>query len=234
MRNRALFLGILLLIAVVGIVTVVALTRPREQPRDAKTVEYVYNGEHRTAVGIPFSGDPSKGARFALGDPKAPVTVVEFASYTCNACASWNTLVKAEFLSEFVDSGRVRYIYRDFPAGGELANFERAAVAASCANDQGQFWQYHDVLFRAQQTWRSERAIDGQLVNLAEQIGLDGNAMRTCLTSDTQRLEAVRVDGQAGSQLGVSATPTFFVNGYRYEAARPIEFFRALLGEQKP
>jgi len=120
-------------------------------------------------------------------------------------------------LGEF--PGKVRLVYKDFPLGFH-AGAEPAAVAARCAAERGQFWAYHDLLFIAQPAFsRSD------LLTYAHRLDLPADAFAVCLDNARVR-DAVRADTQEGRALGVTGTPTFFVNGRRLVGAQPVQAFR--------
>ena len=120
-------------------------------------------------------------------------------------------------LAEF--PGKVRLVYKDFPLSFH-AGAEPAAVAARCAAERGQFWTYHDLLFTAQPAF--SRA---DLLTYAARLDLPREVFAACLDSGRLR-DAVRADMQEGRSLGVTGTPTFFVNGRRLVGAQPLQAFR--------
>ena len=120
-------------------------------------------------------------------------------------------------LAEF--PGKVRLVYKDYPLSFH-AGAEPAAVAARCAAESGQFWGYHDLLFTAQPAF--SRA---DLLTYAARLDLPKDAFAACLDSGRFR-DAVRADMQEGRSLGVTGTPTFFVNGRRLVGAQPLPAFR--------
>jgi protein-disulfide isomerase len=139
--------------------------------------------------------------------------------------------VLGQVLADF--PGKVRLVYKDFPLNFH-AGAEPAAVAARCAAEHGQFWTYHDLLFTAQPAF--SRA---DLLTYADRLQLPQEPFRTCLDSGRYR-DAVRADMQEGRALGVTGTPTFFVNGRRLVGAQPLQAFReavedalALAGKSK-
>ena len=196
-----------------------------------KTVSYTAQGQAQTVTLTKIAGDAFAGSRFVLGAADAPVTVVEFADYECPACGDFATTTAAQFESEFVDTGKVRLSFRDFPLS-QHKNAPLAAVAASCANVEKRWDAMHDILFRSQSQWSesSPDAFKAQLIDYAQQIGLDSNAFQTCLSSN-QFAAAIQKDMDAGAAAGLEATPTFVINGYRLSGALPIEGFRAVLLE---
>jgi len=115
--------------------------------------------------------------------------------------------------------GKVRLVYKDFPLNFH-AGAEPAAVAARCAAEHGRFWTYHDLLFTAQPAF--SRA---DLLTYADRLDVPREPFRACLDSGRYR-DAVRADIQEGRALGVTGTPTFFVNGRRLVGAQPLQAFR--------
>jgi protein-disulfide isomerase len=116
--------------------------------------------------------------------------------------------VKPSLISEYVETGKVKFEYRDYAFRGPQA--VRAAEAAACAADQGQFWRYHDTLFLNQSA--PDAFSDARLKQMAQTLGLDTAAFNSCLDSGEKR-EAVEASLAEGQGLGVDSTPTVFVNG---------------------
>jgi protein-disulfide isomerase len=115
-----------------------------------------------------------------------------------------------------VDNGTVRFVWYDYPLVEIHANAMLAARAGRCANDQNQFWAYHDVMFANQAQWSEVKDPAGQFIRYAQDAGLDRAAFSQCLRSDRFQRE-VSESRQLGSTLGVSGTPTLFVNGKRVQ-----------------
>ncbi len=150
-----------------------------------------------------------------LGPTDAPVRVLVFSDFTCPACRQFNAVVEPQLKAELVGSGQVRFTYYDYvldlAAEGPHRHGFIAARAARCAGDQGKFWDLHDVLFARQQEWSYERTppID-RFVEYGGLVGLDGEALRACLTSD-QHADVVTANRMLGDNLGVRGTPTVYV-----------------------
>ena len=251
-RTRNIFLSLLAMIAVAGVGLIVwsqrgaaptvssgdtaptvssGDTAPTASSGDEalKTVSYTAQGQTQTVTLTKITTDAFAGSRFVTGAADAPVTVVEFADYECPACGVYATMTAAQFKSEFVDTGKVRLAFRDFPLS-QHQNAPLAAVAASCANVEKRWEAMHDILFRSQAQWSesSSDAFKTQLIDYARQIGMDSNAFQTCLSSN-QFAGAIQADMDAGAAAGLEATPTFIINGYRLSGALPIEGLRAVL-----
>lgn len=149
------------------------------------------------------------------GSAQAPVVIMEFADFQCPACAQFARFNKP-LVSDHIQNGNVRFVWYDFPLVQIHANAMLASRAGRCANEQGQFWAYHDVLFGRQSEWSpSVRAAD-LFVDYAPQAGLDRRQFTECLRSDRFQQE-VSESYELGQTLGVNGTPTLFVNGKRVE-----------------
>lgn len=152
------------------------------------------------------------------GSPEAPITVVEYGDFQCPSCAAFTTRQEARFDQQYVETGKVRFVYQDFP----LPQHNHAvivAAAARAAGEQGKFWEMHDLLFTRQRAWSASRNIRPLLSSYAEAIGLDRQAFDQALDSGkfTKALEASRQ--QAGAR-GVQATPTFEVDGQLVDSSQ--------------
>ncbi len=156
--------------------------------------------------------DPAQGARFALGREEAPLVVVDFSNYLCPHCQNHALNVLPRLKAEYIDTGKIRYVFRDFPFPGQ-DHVIRAGEAAACAQEQGRYYEYHEVLFRASGLWGELRgeALDRVLVDLARQLGLDGEAFGACLASGRHRA-GVLADQKLATDLGLTGTPTFFID----------------------
>jgi protein-disulfide isomerase len=161
--------------------------------------------------------DPQIG--FAKGPRDAPVTIVEFSDFQCPYCRAVIPTLK-QVAARYPD--RVRWVFRDFPLESIHPEAPLAHEAARCAGEQDRFWPYHDLLF--EQTDVTPAA----LKRYAAQLGIEAAAFAECLDSRRHRA-AVAADVQAGHRLGVTGTPTFFVNGRPLVGNLPVaEFQRAI------
>jgi len=163
----------------------------------------------------------------ALGDPKAPVTMIEYASMTCPHCAHFQETTFPEIKKRYIDTGKVRYILRDFP----LDNLAGAAfVLAHCASkdDPEKYYSFVDTLFREQRTWAVEKPIP-PLMAIAKQVGLTEESFNACLTNQKawDAMESVRQ--RAMKEFKVESTPTFFINGTQVTGAVSIDEFAKVI-----
>lgn len=157
------------------------------------------------------------------GDSKAPVTIVEFTDFHCPFCKRvLNSL--AEIEAKY--AGKIRLVFRDFPIDQLHPAARKAHEAARCANDQGKFWAYHDKLFAS-----APRASIDNLKSYAKEVGMDVAAFDKCLSSAKYQA-AVQKDIDEGTRLGVTGTPSFFINGRLLVGAAPVENFIRVIDEE--
>jgi protein-disulfide isomerase len=158
----------------------------------------------------------------SVGPDGAPVQVLVFSDYMCPYCADFARGVEQQLKAQYVEPGHVQFIYYDFPLGGNHVHSFIAARAARCAEDQGRFWEYHDVLLGRQSDWMYERAAPvARFLGYAREVGIDEDAFRGCVNSD-RHAELVSANYMLGQRLGVNGTPTVFVNGRRVD--RPLSW----------
>ncbi len=178
-----------------------------------------------------------------LGDPQAPVTVVEFGDFQCPFCAavegvqnavasslkgrdpSWTAPIPL-IIKNYVTARKVKFVYRDFAFLG--AESEWASEAAACAGEQGKFWQYHDYLYHHQNGENEGAFAKDNLKHFALELGLDGSKFNTCLDSD-KFLAAVRKSKADAQGLGVNGTPASFINGHPLQGAVSYDEFAAAI-----
>lgn len=161
-----------------------------------------------------------KAEGFAKGRKDAPVTLVEFTDFHCPFCGRAVATLK-DVMREY--DGKIRWVFRDFPIASLHPRAPKAAEAARCAGEQGKFWEYHDLLFEGQ----SQATIE-DFKRSAEQLKLDPKSFGQCLDSGKHQA-AVEADVQEGARLGVTGTPTFFINGRILVGAQPLESFRRII-----
>lgn len=164
------------------------------------------------------------------GDPNAPVTIVEYTDFQCPYCERHATETLPRLLSQMIDTGRVRYVIKDFPLDSIHPQARSAAVAARCAGEQDAFWEMHDQLFARQGEWAGAGAGAADVFKaLASDLGLDSEAFANCLTSG--RFDAViQANQDEGISLGVNGTPGFFINGFPISGAQPYDLFEYAVG----
>ena len=163
---------------------------------------------------------------YALGDPDAPVELVEYADFECPACRMEWILTVHDVKQRLVSTGQVRFVFRDFPLNMHV-NSRPAHHAAACADEQGKFWQMHDQMFGDQKNL----ADDGLRTIAARIEDLDTEAFDACLDSG-KYAETVERDLEEGLRAGVSSTPAFFINGRYLSGAQPYETFAEIIDDE--
>ena len=177
--------------------------------------------------------DVAVGHLPVLGDENAPVTLVEFSDFECPFCEALFTDTLPQIKKDYIDTGKAKLYYRHYPLTSIHPNAQIAAEASECANDQGQFWNYHDLLFGNQQEWAalSGDAVNSKLVEYATSLGIDSGSFQECLTSG-KFTDNVNKDLNDGMSAGVDGTPATFINGYLLVGAVPYEQFKAQIDAQ--
>jgi protein-disulfide isomerase len=168
-----------------------------------------------------------------LGSANAPVTIIEYGDYQCPFCTRFFTQTQSLIVSNYLNTGKVKMVFRNFPFLGpeSLA----AAQAAECAFDQKKLWAYHDALYqsKADDEAKGGGENDGSLnrtlfINLAQKLGLNAPNFTACLDSNKYASQ-IDVGKTAASGAGVNSTPSFFVNGTPVIGAQPYPAFQAAI-----
>lgn len=179
--------------------------------------------------GVPTKFDVPIGDAPVIGDKNAKVTIVEYSDYQCPFCSRFYTQTEGQLRKEYVDTGKVKFVYKDFPLSSIHPTAQKAAEAARCAGEQGKYWEMHDLLFEKQDEWAPLGA--AKLKDYASDLSLDTAAYNSCL--DTGKYApAVQKDFNEGSSFGVSGTPSFFVNGYQIVGAQPYAAFQQIIEQE--
>ena len=195
-------------------------------------------GTQEQNVGAPSpSGPPPKvnigvGHLPVKGNKNAKVTIVEFADFRCPFCQRLHQDTILPLIKEYVDTGKAKLAYRHYAFLGPASTL--AANAAECANEQKLFWEMHDYLFENQppESDTSMFTVEN-MTQVAGTLGMDTELFRSCLDSGTYD-EAVSKDMSEGQKVGVSGTPTLFINGIRIVGAQPYLSIKSVIdGELK-
>ncbi len=166
-----------------------------------------------------------------LGEAKAPVTIIEFSDFQCPFCRKFWRETLPEIKKNYIDSGQVKLVYRDFPLPMHPAA-EISAEAGECADDQGKFWDWHDKLF-SEQDKDGESTVQYEVSDIKKwgnEIGLNTSQFTACLDSQKFKDEVAKdvADGQAAD---VAGTPMFFVNGTMVRGSQPFSNFQKIIDE---
>ncbi|WP_026090096.1 DsbA family protein [Candidatus Nitrosopumilus sediminis] len=173
-----------------------------------------------------------------IGNPDAPITIVEFSDFQCPFCARFHTQTLPLIIEEYIEQGKVKLVFRDFPIQSIHPNALPASVAAECANEQNKFREMHDMLFEKQNEWNKLETVDAlSLFNqYATEIKLDEEQFDSCLSSG-KYIPEIKKDLDDGRDYGVSGTPGFFIGndeiGYvELKGAQPFDSFKKIIDAQ--
>jgi len=201
-------------------------TKVDNQPGNQPVAQAPAQEEEQPAVlGASDQEALTAGATLTKGNPEAPVTIVEFSDYQCPYCARYSTTTLRQIMDTYGDD--IYYVWRDYPLGFH-PNAVPAALAARCAGQQGKYWEMHDQLFVNQGNWSEQENAREFFVGLASELDLDTDQLSQCLEKQVGKTE-IEADLKLAREMGVRATPTFFVNGQKLEGAQPFEQFQAVI-----
>ncbi len=169
-----------------------------------------------------------------LGDPNAPITLVEFGDYQCHYCNVFFQSIEKDIVKNYVDTGKVKIIFKDYNIIGEDSVI--ASQGAHCANDQGLFWEYHDILYS---NWTGENngwASSENLAIFAQQIGLNMNKWSECMNKGSHSQIILKSNDDART-LELTGTPAFFIINSEGKVsklfgAQPFEVFKKIFDSQ--
>jgi protein-disulfide isomerase len=163
-------------------------------------------------IELPKDAPAMKAEGYLRGNPDAPITIIEFADFECPGCGQFATIQGPDIKARIIDAGLANFRFYDFPLTSIHQNTMAAHLAASCAGDQGKFWEMHDALFAGQMDWNSQATTNPRKVfdSYATQLGLDMTTYNSCF--DTQKnLPKIQANAAAGTERGVSSTPTLVI-----------------------
>ncbi|MBI1969641.1 DsbA family protein [Candidatus Woesearchaeota archaeon] len=161
--------------------------------------------------------DPSRG------DKSAPVTMIEFSDFQCPFCGRFWSQTLPQIEQEYIKTGKVKFVYRDFPLDAIHPNARPAAEAAECADEQGKFWEFHDKIFQNQQQLSVEN-----YKKWAAELGLNAEKFNGCVDSK-KYAEEVSKDLADATAAGGTGTPYFLINGKPLTGAQPFAAFKAAI-----
>jgi protein-disulfide isomerase len=160
-----------------------------------------------------------------MGDDKAPVTIIEYASMTCPHCANFAINTFPQLKEKYIDTGKVRYILREFPFDPVAAG---AFMLARCAGSKDKYYAVVDLLFRTQRTWAVDKPL-GPLLATVKQVGFTEDSFKQCLANQ-KVLDGIEwVRNRATEKFKVDSTPTFFINGQVQKGAASFEEMEKLI-----
>ena len=196
------------------------------------------NSPSGALVAVPSGAAPSQQAPSAgvtdmkalfdddpfMGSEEAPVVIIEFSDYECPFCVRFYQQTLPQIKSQYIDTGKVKFIYRDFPLGFH-SQAEPAAIAANCAGEQGKYFEFHDKIFNNNGAGGKSNA---DYKKWAQELKLDITKWEPCLSDPAQRQE-IQKDIRDGSAAGISGTPGFIINGKLISGAQPFSVFQQVI-----
>ena len=181
---------------------------------------------------VPGLGSPSQAsdplAARAKGRSDAPVTVYEMSDFQCPYCREFALGTMPLLEREYVQAGKIRFVYINLPLSSVHKNAASAAEVALCAARQEHFWPMHDLLFRHQDQWATLASPRPYLLALGDSAGLDTARLARCVASGATAAD-VRADAERARRSGATSTPTFYIEGALLEGAAPVTVFRTVL-----
>ncbi|MBI4895223.1 MAG: DsbA family protein [Candidatus Aenigmarchaeota archaeon] len=160
-----------------------------------------------------------------IGSNSSKITIVEFSDFQCDFCGKFHRDTFPLIKKNYIDTGKVKFVYRDYPIQGHDFAIQ-SAEAADCALEQNKFWEYHDILFN------NQNALDlASLKKYAKDLGLNETRFNDCLDSEEYRPELVN-DANDGIKYGVTQTPYFFINGVAIDGAYPYNIFESVIEQE--
>lgn len=186
----------------------------------------------RTAVSIPanvtvLAADTAGFRGYVLGSDSAKVEVSEYADYQCPGCQQFETIQFPAVRQQLIETGLVRWRFRDFPL--EIHPHSRvAAHAAACANDQGKYWELNSKIFEHQYDWSPLKDASGDFATYAGEVGMDVGAYKACMKS-AKYAGRIQASLDEGMRLGVGSTPTFLIGGRLYAEGLSSDRLKALV-----
>ena len=216
MKKKAVILGVIAVVIISGIAASVSSST-------SETINLDMGRTHGTISTVMGSA--------ILGDPSSPITIVEFGDYQCHQCYNWFHNTKPAITSDYIETGKANLVFVDLAFLG--SDSPKAAQASYCAEDQGMYWEYHDILYNSQ-----EPKIDGGWANserlkaFAFSLDLDMDLFESCLDSEKYS-KRVQYNTQQARDNGVRGTPGFFIVGpdgqQRLSGAQPFSVFKQIL-----
>ena len=214
MNKKGLIIGVIVVAIVVGITASYSPTSETVNLDMGRT-----HGSVSTAMGSPI-----------LGDPSAPITIVEFGDYQCEQCYAWFHNTKPAIVRDYIDTGKANLVFVDLAFLGR--DSPKAAQASYCAEDQGMYWEYHDLLYNFQEHVDNGWANSERLKAFADSLDLDMELFESCLDSGKYS-KRVQYNIQQAKENGVRGTPGFFIVGpdgqQKIGGAQPFSVFKNIL-----
>lgn len=164
----------------------------------------------------------------AKGSPSARVTVYEMSDFQCPFCRRFALETFRALEREYITTGKVRWVFVNFPLTSIHGNAVAAAATAVCASRQGAFWPVHDLIYQYQETWSPLKEPGPFFVSLADSAGISKAKLVECVKSPATEAE-IRYEAEGAERAGATSTPTFYIEGGLLTGAHPLPVFRQVL-----
>jgi protein-disulfide isomerase len=158
-----------------------------------------------------------------LGDESAPITIVEYASLSCPHCANFHEKILPQLKSDMINTGKAKLVFRHFPLNAPALD---AAIIAECA-DKKDFYKYIGEFYKQQKSWAFEKDYKSKLMEISGKLGMSSEVFDKCLQNKELKDKIIEEVSKASQKLGVSSTPTFFINGEKAGGVHSAEEFKA-------
>ena len=168
---------------------------------------------------------PGPLPEMSIGKEDAPVTIIEYMSMTCPHCAAFHNQTFEAIKEKYVDTGKVRFILREFP----LDNKAVAAIMLARCAPEGQYFPLVSALFKSQMTWATAQDARAALLQMSKLAGFTQESFEACLTNQKLLDDVLKVRETGGKEFSVQSTPTFFINGQRYSGGMSVEEMSAII-----
>ena len=172
-----------------------------------------------------------------IGNPNAPITIIEFSDFQCPFCARFHVETLPSIMNEYINDGQVKLVFRDFPIQSIHSNALAASVASECANEQEKFKEMHDILFENQKEWNNQNTDNAinTFIQYASDMGLE-EEFNSCL-KNAKYVEEIQKDLDDGRTYGITGTPGFFIGNdqigfIELKGAQPFENFKKVIDSQ--
>jgi len=166
-----------------------------------------------------------------LGNNSADVTVVEFADYQCPACGFFSNSTFGDLKTKYIDTGKIKFVFKDFPLFSIHPQSEMASEAAHCASDQEKYFEMHEMLFKRVKEWSGNSKAEAVFNNFAKELKLDTKQFSDCMKTNKYK-EKILASVKEALNAEAEGTPTFYINGEKtFFGAYPIESFDAALAK---
>lgn len=192
----------------------------------------------RKSVSIPANpvvlvADTAGFRGYLLGSNDAPVEVTVYADYQCPGCGGFDAVQFPTVRERLIETGRVRWRYRDFPLSNIHPQARLAAHAAACADEQGKYWEMHRFIYESQSDWSFRGNAASQFHDLAKPLGIDMGKYDSCMQT-AKYAGRIQASFDEGMKLGVPSTPTFFINGQLHSGNLPYDVLKAIVDSLAP